>query len=122
VKGSVALEKHIFRSENKVGWADEAGTQFTELKIPDNSTKSRHVPSFEMMKQKGRNDIFLTGKDLPDYDPNYEIGKRKIGQTVTKFHTVTARKPVERPMSTYNEKFYDYDSYKNSNSSYILKR
>ena len=45
-----------------------------------------------MKKRKSRGDLFEPGKDHPDYDPQFEYGKRRIGSAVTKFETITGRK------------------------------
>ena len=44
-----------------------------------------------MKALKERPEIFKIGADHPDYNPNFEYGKKRIGSAATKFETVCGR-------------------------------
>lgn len=49
-------------------------------------------------------------KDLeysPDYDPNFEFGKKQIGSPGPRFETHSPRKPMHFTSTCTNENFFD---------------
>jgi hypothetical protein len=103
---------------------DKVGKQFEYLEIPKVSSRYRPIESFKMKKKLGRKgNIFGTWKgDQLDYKPNYEVGKKRINSGVLSMETITARKPPGKPSLTPNEALYDYDRFKESNKSMLLRK
>ena len=44
----------------------------------------------------------------PDYKPDFEFGKKKIGFTVPCFDKIPQRKPMHKRPATANENCFDY--------------
>ncbi len=58
----------------------------------------------------------------PDYKPDFEYGKKKLGKTGPNFEKLPPRKPMNKRPATANENYFDYSSsYHNSNTN-LFKR
>jgi len=83
--------------------------RFNYVEYPPNFTKTKRIPSVSLTKSLGRNtgNKFLKSQEYaPDYNPNYEYGRRKL-PVVPGFDKLTPRKPVSFNSCTITDKFYD---------------
>jgi len=71
---------------------------------------NRRVPSYDMGRSSGRDQMTSHEKPLPDYDPNYEIGKRGLGSSGLHFFKQLSRKPIEHKSYCMNDEFFDIDA------------
>lgn len=74
----------------------------------------KRLPAFNMSKTMGREDnkMYENKEFAPDYQPNYEFGRKGLGSCGPPLHKTPSRRPNHRPALTQNENFFDYDSYK----------
>ena len=109
------VQKEIFDAEGK---------QFIYRDIPKNSTKFRPISSFSIKKSKfdSRSTMFSGKEELPNYHPNFEYGLKRTWNGVPVFELTCGRDFSDKRPATLNEKFYDYNKYKEGNKSQIWKR
>lgn len=124
VSGHVKFKLHTKRKPlNDQEVFDVEGTQFSYLEVPRISSRHRPIETFFMKKKQPRGPLFgHIEPDNSDYNPQFEYGKRRINSGVLFFEPITKRKPPGRPSTTKNEDLYDYNGYKGTNRSMILKR
>lgn len=124
VSGHVKFKLHTKRKPlNDQEVFDVDGKQFTYLDIPHISARNKPIETFFMKKKQPRGPLFGNIEpDNSDYNPKFEYGKRRINSGVLFFEPITKRKPPGKESTTKNEDLYDYNSYKKSNKSQILKR
>jgi len=101
---------------------DEEGKQFNYLDTPSVSSKYRPIRVASMKKALPRKSIFDTCDDDPDYEPNYEIRKRKVNLGIMRFDSSTGKDTSSKRSTTANEGLYKYNEYTSSNKSMIFKR
>lgn len=124
VSGHVKFNLHTQRKDlHDQEIFDLDGKQFTYLDIPKTSSRFRPIETFFMKKKQPRGPLFGNiDPDNSDYKPNYEYGKKRINSGVLFFEPITKRKPPGTPSITRNEALYDYNMYKSTNASQLLKR
>ena len=66
--------------------------------------------------------MYVNKEFAPDYNPNFEVGKEKIGKSVIPFKKMLERKNVPKFSSTKNENFFDWDYYTNQKNSQIYRK
>ena len=98
------------------------GKQFNYLDVPSVSSKYRKKTVITMDKLLPREEIFKACEDDPDYNPNYEIRKRRVDLGVIPFYGGTSKGLITKKQPTKNEAMYDYDSYYETNQSQLFKR
>jgi len=84
--------------------------RFIMRDFPAAFSKMRRVPSYDMGRSSGRDQMTSREKPLPDYDPNYEIGKRGLGSSGLHFFKQLSRKPIEHKSYCMNDEFFDIDA------------
>lgn len=125
IRGFKSMNRMLNRKpEQKKDIVDPEGKRFLYRDIPRVSSRYRPVSGFSMKKGRpdSRSTMFTGGEDQPDYQPNYEYGKKRTWCGVPIFELTTGRKPAEKESITPNEQFFDYEGYKKSNSSHFYKR
>ncbi|EGR27995.1 hypothetical protein IMG5_185190 [Ichthyophthirius multifiliis] len=90
-------------------------SQFETIRYSKYFSKIKNIPSFNIKASLGREDnkIYENKEFAPDYNPNYEFGKKTLGSCGPSFHKIPARKTFEKKTITYNENFYNLNDYKN---------
>ena len=102
---------------------DPDGKQFEYLDIPEVNSRAKPPKGFNIKKMQPRPPLFGDiDKDHPDYHPQFEFVKKQVSSILLNFETMTARKPPGKPSLTPNEDLYDYDRYKDSNSSMLIRK
>ena len=70
----------------------------------------------------GRSYLYRSLEYSPDYEPNYEFGKKKVSSPGPKFERLSSRKPVYRISASTNDNYLDVDKiYKNEYSVFAEK-
>lgn len=84
-------------------------SRFTYFEFPKNCGRSKKPLTVDMSKQKGRDFKFLYKNDdySPDYQPNFEFGKKQLGSPGPKFEKMSPRKPLAFVSASINEDFFD---------------
>ena len=62
-----------------------------------------------MGRSDGKNSLFKSLEYAPDYEPNFEFGKKTIGSCGPKFEKLSHRKPLGKRSTSLNESFLDFD-------------
>lgn len=70
---------------------DMEGKQFNYLDVPSVSSRYRKKTVISMEKLLPREEIFKACEDDPDYNPNYEIRKRRVDLGVIQFDGGSAK-------------------------------
>jgi len=89
--------------------------RFTLKKEPLFFSKMRRTPSVDMRKTSGREAWQPAERPLPDYNPNFEVGKRQGGSCGPPFNKTMSRKGFEYKSYCANQEFF------NLNKSLVLK-
>lgn len=74
------------------------------------------VINFEKVAPRNFSDFFKSLEYAPDYAPNYEFGKRRIGSTGPGFDKMSPRKPYYK-IAPSTEGYTDYERSHRSESS-----
>jgi hypothetical protein len=105
--GGIDFDKTIPRGKFYTGVPDPHEDRFTYVEFPPQFSKTRRVPTVDLTKSQGRGKNKLIKEVYaPDYNPNYEYGKRRL-PTVASFDKLSPRKPMSFKSITITDKFYD---------------
>ena len=81
----------------------------------------RRVSTASFNKSRGRVNTFYKNLEYsPDYQPNFEFGRKQLGSCGSKFEKVSPRKPFHYTSDSTNENFLDTEKvYKNEKSPFF---
>lgn len=82
----------------------------------------RRVSTADFAKSRGRekNTFYRNLEYSPDYEPNFEFGRKQLGSCGTKFEKISPRKPFHYVSPSHNDEFLDADQvYKNEKSAFF---
>ena len=66
--------------------------------------------------------MYVNKEFAPDYNPNFEYGKEKIGKQVIPFQKMMSRKYIPKNPATTNENFFDWDYYTKTKNSHVYRK
>jgi len=85
--------------------------RFTYFEFPKNCGRSKKPLTVDMTKTMGRDYKFLyrNTEYSPDYQPNFEFGRKQLGSPGPKFEKTSSRKAVNFVSASINEDFFDME-------------
>jgi len=107
--GPTPLHLQKGRDERPKTACDPHEMRFTYFEFPKNCGRSKKPLTVDMSKSKGRDYKFLyrNTEYSPDYQPNFEFGKRQLGSPGPRFEKMGSRKPTNFVSASINEDFFD---------------
>lgn len=107
--GPLPLKLQTPRS-NKNHGCDPHENRFTVVEPPKVWSNTPRITTIDMKKSRGRdNQFFKTLEFAPDYEPNFEVGKKKIGSPGPKFEFNSPRKDVVHYSYCSSDNFFTPD-------------
>jgi len=84
-------------------------SRFAFFEVPKNLGKNKRPLTVDMNKSRGReqNVMYKTMEYSPDYKPNFEFGKKTLGNSGPVFEKRSSRKPVVFKSISINEEYFD---------------
>jgi len=84
-------------------------SRFTFIEFPKNLGKNKRPLTVDMNKSRGReqNVMYKTMEYSPDYKPNFEFGKKGLGNSGPIFDKRSSRKSVIYKSPSINEEYFD---------------
>jgi len=84
-------------------------SRFNFFEVPTNLGKNKRPQTVQMNKTLGRDLKFLfkSMEYSPDYEPNFEFGRKGLGSPGPRFEKVTARKSMGFKSPSINQNFFD---------------
>ncbi|CAD8114705.1 unnamed protein product [Paramecium sonneborni] len=98
--------------------------RFSFLNVTDSWSKIPRTPSVQLEKQLSRDQMIIYKKKqfAPDYQPNFEFGKKQLGSCGAPFDKLEQRKDIMTKIPPYNhEAYFEFDVYSKDPNSKLFR-
>ncbi|CAD8210745.1 unnamed protein product [Paramecium pentaurelia] len=120
----VDMSRQTGRKEVFFGQPTPHEERFNFLNITTQFSKVPRTPQYSMNKSMSREQMTVYKRKhyAPDYEPNFEFGRRKLGSAGPKFDSKKGRDDIMTKKSDYTfEEYFEFDIYSRSQKSQIFR-
>ncbi|CAD8185264.1 unnamed protein product [Paramecium octaurelia] len=119
----VDLQRQIPRADIFSGRPNPHPDRFQFLNVTNQWSKIPRQPQIKLEKQLSRDQMLIYKKKefAPDYKPNFEFGKKKLGSCGAPFYKLEQRKDILTKIPPYTfESYFEYDEYSKKSKSQLF--
>ncbi|CAD8101144.1 unnamed protein product [Paramecium primaurelia] len=119
----VDLQRQIPRTDIFSGRPNPHPDRFQYLNVTNQWSKIPRQPQIKLEKQLSRDQMLIYKKKefAPDYKPNFEFGKKKLGSCGAPFYKLEQRKDILTKIPPYTfESYFEYDEYSKKPKSQLF--
>ncbi|CAD8119796.1 unnamed protein product [Paramecium sonneborni] len=120
----IDMSRQTGRKEVFFGQPTPHEERFNFLNITTQFSKVPRTPQYSMNKSLSREQMTVYKRKhyAPDYEPNFEFGRRKLGSAGPKFDSKKGRDDIMTKKSDYTfEEYFEFDIYSRSQKSQLFR-